>query len=146
MSTVEDDFRRCTGRISDARKNLNQIWNNKDKQKIDSNIEQLERRTVVEQKFNSAVENKYLNQTLHEEKINQTLREEKMKQLVHKDVNNSGVESAVEEDESAMLINRGESADGNDEQKTQMKQTLISCCTKTQMEQMLNQLLYSVSC
>ncbi|KZV32273.1 transmembrane and coiled-coil domain-containing protein 4-like [Dorcoceras hygrometricum] len=55
-------------------------------------------------------------------KMNQTLREEKMKQLVRKDVNNSGVESAVEEVNKPdfvvklltyqMLINRGESAVG----------------------------------
>ncbi|KZV39032.1 hypothetical protein F511_07979 [Dorcoceras hygrometricum] len=56
------------------------------------------------------------------EKINQTFHEEKMKQLVRKDVNNSGVESAVEEVNEPdavvqlltyhMLINRGESAVG----------------------------------
>ncbi|KZV50351.1 SET domain protein [Dorcoceras hygrometricum] len=62
------------------------------------------------------------------EKINQTLHEEKMKQLVRKDVNNSGVESAVEEVNEPdvvvqlltyqMLINRGESAVGTTNSKT----------------------------
>ncbi|KZV58622.1 hypothetical protein F511_05751 [Dorcoceras hygrometricum] len=61
-------------------------------------------------------------------KMNQTLREEKMKQLVRKDVNNSGVESAVEEVNKPdvvvqlltyqMLINRGESAVGTTNSKT----------------------------
>ncbi|KZV16423.1 hypothetical protein F511_31756 [Dorcoceras hygrometricum] len=63
------------------------------------------------------------------EKINQTLHEEKMKLLVRKDVNNSGVESAVEEVNEPdvvvqlltyqMLINRGESAV---EQRTAVEQ------------------------
>ncbi|KZV25221.1 hypothetical protein F511_34278 [Dorcoceras hygrometricum] len=62
------------------------------------------------------------------EKINQTLHEEKMKQLVRKDVNNSGLESAVEEVNEPglvvqlltyqMLINRGESAVGTTNSKT----------------------------
>ncbi|KZV35351.1 hypothetical protein F511_38819 [Dorcoceras hygrometricum] len=62
------------------------------------------------------------------EKINQTLHEEKMKQLVRKDVNNSGVESAVEEVNEPdvvvqlltyqMFINIGESAVGTTNSKT----------------------------
>ncbi|KZV49936.1 hypothetical protein F511_20694 [Dorcoceras hygrometricum] len=61
-------------------------------------------------------------------KMNQTLREEKMKQLVRKEVNNSRVESAVEEVNEPdvvvqlltyqMLINRGESAVGTTNSKT----------------------------
>ncbi|KZV48400.1 Fanconi anemia group M protein [Dorcoceras hygrometricum] len=61
-------------------------------------------------------------------KMNQTLREEKMKKLVRKDLNNSGVESAVEEVNEPdvvvqlltyqMLINRGESAVGTTNGKT----------------------------
>ncbi|KZV40791.1 DNA polymerase zeta catalytic subunit [Dorcoceras hygrometricum] len=80
------------------------------------------------------------------EKINQTFHEENMKQLVRKDVNNSGVESAVEEVNEPdvvvqlltyqMLINRGESAVGTTNSKTadeiyEENQQLMSDTKKT---------------